>query len=315
MPYFDKAKHVSNCLQMAILFEVTANKPGNVNPAVGFEGTRVEHFLASAVAASASFEAAAKRGIAVFEGKLQLSQVGMGELMRDCVADIGAWQSGGNTLLGTVMLFIPLAVAAGMTPLNEKREFDLKQLRANLKLASEATTPQDAVCLYEAIDIAQPSGLNEAPELDVKNSQSKQRLLDENVSLFEVMNLGRSYDDISYEWATTFALCFDLAYQYLWGQLQTRSLNDAVVQSFLKLLAQRPDTFIARKAGKEKAKQVAEDAAAVLRLGGVETVQGRAAIGELDRKLRQKGNSLNPGTTADLTAAALALCTLRGYRP
>ena len=315
MPKFDKAKHVSKCLQTAILFEVTANKPGNVNPTIGFESTRVEHFIASVVAASAAFEEAAKRAIAVQNGKLQISEVGIGELMKDCVTDIKAWQTGGNTLLGTVMLFIPLAVAAGMTPLNGQGGFDLKKLRANLKLAVESTTAQDAVHLYEAIDIAQPSGLNEAPELDVKDSKSKQRLLEEDVSLLAVLKMGKGYDDISYEWATNFAITFDLGYPYLSGQLKTKSLNDAVVQSFLKILGERPDTFIARKAGLEKAQQVSEDAKTILKLGGTETPRGRNLIAELDRKLRQKGNSLNPGTTADITAATLALCTLGGYRP
>ena len=119
----EKAKHICKCLEIAILFEVSANKPGNVNFVVGFEGTRVEHFLASAVAAAPSFEEAARRGIAVANGKLRISDVGMGQLIKNCVADIDAWQKGGNTLLGTVMLFIPMAVAAGMTPQNEQRRF------------------------------------------------------------------------------------------------------------------------------------------------------------------------------------------------
>ncbi|MCW4017118.1 MAG: triphosphoribosyl-dephospho-CoA synthase [Candidatus Bathyarchaeota archaeon] len=315
MPPFDKAKHVSKCLQTAILFEVTSNKPGNVTPTTGFEGTRIEHFLASAVAAQAAFEEAAKRGVAVFEGKLEISQVGVGELIKTCVADIAGWQRGGNTLLGPVMLFVPLASAAGMTSHNEKGEFDVQKLRANLKLTAESTTSTDAVCLYEAIDIAQPSGLNEAPELDVKDSASKQRLLNEKVSLFDVLKLGKGYDDVSYEWVTNFAITFELAYPYLWEQLKTQSVGDAVLQGSLKILSQRPDTFIARKAGKEKACQVSADAQEILRLGGTDTPDGKAAIAALDQKLRQKGNSLNPGTTADLTAAALALCMLRGYRP
>ena len=126
MPNLDKAKHISKCLEMAILFEVTSTKPGNVNLAAGFEGTKVEHFLASAVAAEASFEEAAKNGVAISTGKLLVANAEMGRLMKDCVADIDAWQKGGNTLLGTVMLFIPIAVAAGMTPMNEEGKFDLK---------------------------------------------------------------------------------------------------------------------------------------------------------------------------------------------
>ena len=317
MPTFDKAKHVSKCLQTAILFEVTANKPGNVNPTIGFESTRVEHFLASAVAASASFEEAAQRGIAVSNGKLKISEVGMGQLMKNCVADIDAWQKGGNTLLGTVMLFIPMAVAAGMTPMNGKGEFDLVKLRENMKLAAESTTAQDAVCLYEAIAIASPSGLNDAPDLSVTDFQSKARLIKENVSLFQVFKIAEGYDDICFEWVHNFPIAFDMGYPYLMEQLKTKGkcLNTAIIHVFLKILSERPDTFISRKVGLEKTLPISQDAKNILQLGGVETHKGRERILQFDKKLREYGNNYNPGTTADITAATLALCTLSGYRP
>jgi len=313
MPNREKAKHISRCLQLAMLLEVSAAKPGNVNFATGFEGTRVEHFLASAVATSAWFEEAARRGIAVHDKRLSVSDVGMGQIIKKCAADINAWQKGGNTLLGTVMLLVPIAVAAGMTPTEEN--FDLARLRENLKLAVEATTAEDAVHLYEAIDVAKPSGLGGAPDFDVNDPASKARLLEENVSLFEVFKIAAGYDAICSEWVRNYPITFDLAYPYLMEQLKRGDLNTAVVHTFLKVLSEHPDTFIARKVGVEKAREVSSDAKKVLELGGLETSEGRARVLEFDRKLRESGNLLNPGTTADLTAAALALCTLGGYRP
>jgi triphosphoribosyl-dephospho-CoA synthetase len=70
--------------------------------------------------------------MAAAKGKIALKDVGVGRIIRDCVADISAWQSGGNTLLGTIILFTPLAVAAGMTK-DEKGVFNLHVLRRNLK--------------------------------------------------------------------------------------------------------------------------------------------------------------------------------------
>jgi triphosphoribosyl-dephospho-CoA synthase len=314
MPPCEKAKHISKCLEMAILFEVSANKPGNVNFVVGFEGTRVEHFLASAVAAAPSFEEAARRGIACANGKLGISDLGMGQLMKNCVADIDAWQKGGNTLLGTVMLFIPLAVAAGMTPQNGKGDFDPYTIRKNIKVAVESTTAQDGVYLYDAIGIAKPSGLNGAPDLDVNKDESKARLIRENVSLFKVFQIAASYDDICYEWVNNFPITFDTAYPYLKDQLKQRCLNAAIIHTFLKVLAFRPDTFISRKVGLEKTLEVSKEAAKVLELGGVDTAKGKEYILLLDKRLRECGNNYNPGTTADITAATLALCTLSGYR-
>ena len=311
----EKAEQVSRCLQLAVLLEVSTNKPGNVNFVVGFEGTRVEHFLASAVAAGQSFREAAKRGIAAANRKLSLGEIGVGELIEECVSDIDGWQNGGNTLLGTVMLFVPLAAAAGMTPTNGDSNIDLSRLRENLRKVVESTTAKDAVNLYEAIDIAKPSGLNGAPDLDVTDPASKRRLVSENFTLFEVFKIAAGYDDICFEWINNYPITFDLAFPYLSEQLRTKSLNTAVIHTFLKVLAERPDTFIARKVGMRKAREISRDAATVLESGGVETLKGQKSILEFDRKLRNSENRYNPGTTADITAAAIALCTLGGYRP
>jgi len=310
-----KTKHISNCLELATLLEVIISKPGNVALTANFEGTRIEHFLASAVAATSSFEKAAQRGVAVSKNKLKICEVGVGQMIKDCVADINTWQKGGNTLLGTVMLFVPIAVAAGMTPTEKAFTFDFSRLRSNLGLIVESTTAQDALNLYEAIDIAKPGGLGEAPDLDVTNPASKTRLLKENVTLFEVFKIAADYDDICSEWVRNYPITFDLAYPHMMKQLEQGDLNVAVVHTFLKILSEYPDTFIARKAGVEKAREVSSDAENILKLGGLKTSEGKKSIIRLDRRLRAYGNMLNPGTSADLTATALALCILGGYRP
>ena len=297
------------------MLEVSSQKPGNVSFTSSFERTRVEHFLASSVAAGPIFQEAAYLGISVAEKRLKVAKVGLGKLIKDCATEVDSWQNGGNTILGTVMLFVPIAVAAGMTPTKEDNIFDFSQMRKNIALTVKSTNSWDSVHLYEAVDISNPSGLGDAPDLDVSDPGSKERLLKENVSLFEVFKIAQGYDDICYEWVNNYPITFDLAYPYLKKQLETKPLNTAVVHTFLKILAERPDTFIARKVGKQKAIEISQEAKAILELGGLETPAGKKSIAEFDKKLRSKGNSCNPGTTADLTAAALALCTLGGYRP
>ncbi len=311
----EKAQHIIRCLQLAILLEVSADKPGNVNFSASFQGTRAEHFLASAVAAGPSFQEAAERGIQIADGKRSLSEAGLGELVKMGVKDVMAWQRGGNTILGTIMLFAPIAVAAGMTPTQEGFKMDFTQLRKNIDAVIKASTAMDSVHLYEAIDIAMPSGLNEAPDLNVKDPNSKQRLLNENVTLYKVFDIAKDYDDICSEWIRNYPITFDLAYPYLTEQLKEGDQNTAVINTFLKILSQHPDTFIARKAGLDKAKKVSEQAKWVLELGGAASPDGMVAVAKFDRSLREAGNSYNPGTTADITAATLALCTLNGYRP
>lgn len=313
MPTPEKATHISQCLELAILLEVSTNKPGNVNFMVGFEGTRIEHFLSSAVAAAPSFEKAAHRGIAVSNKKMSIGDVGIGEIIRNCAIDISSWQKGGNTLLGTVMLLVPIAVAAGLTSAKESFAFDIPALRQNLKIAVESTTPQDAVHLYEAVNVANPSGLNKAKDFDVNDPASKERLIRDNVSLFDVFKIAAPYDDVCSEWVNNYHITFTEAYPYLMQQLtKKRDLNMAIVHTFLKILSEHPDTFIARKACIEKAREVSLDAKNVLKIGGLATTEGRKGVNDLDLKLRSSGNRLNPGTTADITAATLALCALSG---
>jgi triphosphoribosyl-dephospho-CoA synthase len=311
-----KAKHISKSLELAILFEVSADKPGNVNLVVGFEGTRYEHFLASAVAAGSYFELAAERGIEVSQGKLNVSNVGLGRIIKDCVADVNAWQHGGNTLLGTIILLSPIAVAAGITPTKREHIFEIPKLRENLKRVVESTTPDDAVNIYEAIKIANPSGLGKAPELDVNDPGSVSRIVEENVSLFQVFQIASEYDMVCSEWVNNYPITFNIAYPCLMEQIEdAKDLNVAIVHTFLKVLGEYPDSFIARKVGIGKAREISSAAKEVLKLGGLETSEGKRRLSEFDKKLRESSNLLNPGTTADIIAAALGLCVLGGYRP
>jgi triphosphoribosyl-dephospho-CoA synthase len=303
-------------MELAILLEVSADKPGNVNLVVGFEGTNHAHFLASAVAASRHFELAAERGIAVSNGEIGFSDIGIGRIIRDCVADVSSWQSGGNTLLGTIILFSPIAVAAGITHMEKEYAFNIADLRRNLKVIVESTTPEDAVNVYEAIKIAKPSGLGKAPDLDVNDPYSVDRILKEKVSLFQVFKIAASYDNVCSEWINNYPMTFDFAYPHLKKQVyETRSLDVAIIHTFLRVLAEYPDSFIARKVGVDKACEVSLMAREVLDFGGLKTEVGKEKLREFDLTLRTSSNLLNPGTTADIIAAALALMVLSGYRP
>jgi triphosphoribosyl-dephospho-CoA synthase len=308
-------RQIANCLELAILLESGAHKPGNVSVVTNFDGTRYEHFLASAVAVSPSFECAAEKGISLSRGEISPADVGVGHIIKECMESINGWQHGGNTLLGTVILLSPLAIASGMSRA-EKGVFDVAELRKNLKLVVESTTPEDAVKLYEAIRIANPGGLGKVSDLDVNSPDSTTKILDEKITLYEVFKIAAGYDTICSEWVNDYTVTFDFAYPHLAEQIRrTSDISAAIIQTFLKVLAAHPDTFIARKTSFEKAKEVSVKASCILQLGALETPIGRQSLSKFDQELRRESNLLNPGTTADLTAAALALCVLSGYRP
>lgn len=310
-----KEERIAQNLELAILLEVSAHKPGNVSIVTDFENTRYEHFLASAVASLPSFRYAALQGIAFSEGRISLSKIGVGSVIKDCIRRIRLSQNGGNTLLGAVMLLSPMAIAAGMSRLVEDC-FVVENLREELKQVVENTTPEDAVNVYEAIRIAKPSGLGKVPELDVNEPDSISKIRSAKVSLYDIFKIASEYDMICSEWTSNFPLIFDLAYPSLKKKLRRiGDVNSAVIQTFLEVLSKYPDTFIARKAGSKRAHEISSIAKKVLRAGGTETMKGKEQLAEFGLLLRKESNFLNPGTTADITCAALALCVLGGYRP
>jgi triphosphoribosyl-dephospho-CoA synthase len=162
----------------------------------------------------------------------------------------------------------------------------------------DATTVADARDVYRAIRMASPGGLGTVPEQDVSDEPTE--------ALVEVMRLGASHDDVAREYATGFAVTFDTGLPALRGLRHGGlSWDDAIVQTYLTILAARPDTHIMRRAGRPAAADVSARAARVLERGGVTTNDGRAAIQALDESLRDAANTANPGTSADLTAASI----------
>lgn len=313
VPLTKKADHISRCLELAILLEVSGYpKPGNVHRTADFPETTFEHFLASAVAIVPSFKRAAAQGIKVSEGEIGPSEVGIGDAIKSAVDRMLGSQSGGNTLLGAIILLAPIAAAAGMIP----NSFSLSKLRKNIKVIVESTTPEDAVEVYDAIALVNPGGLNKSKKLDVTDSNSKKKILDEGVTLFETFEIASSYDSIASEWVDNYPITFDLGYPYLVKQLEeTGDINTATVHAFMKILAEVPDTFISRKVGQAKAESISAEAKEILKEGGLTTPLGRNLLHKLDSKLRDPDHDLSPGTTADITEVVLALNNLNGYKP
>src|SRR5262249_7859751 len=83
-----------------------------------------------------------------------------------------------------------------------------------------------------------------------------------------------------------------------------RSLEEAIVRTYLQFLATHPDSLIARKRGEEAAREVSERAKRV--------AEGKLRRDEFDGWLREGGHGRNPGTTAHLLAAALFVALREG---
>jgi triphosphoribosyl-dephospho-CoA synthase len=162
----------------------------------------------------------------------------------------------------------------------------------------EQTTVDDAREVYAAIRRAAPGGLGNAPSQDVA--------ADPDVTLLEAMRLAADRDSVASEYATNFEVTFERGAPAL-EQARRDGLpwGDAIVETFLQLLAQMRDTHIVRRTGVEAADRVSRLARGVLEAGGVRSPEGRQSIEAMDEAIRDSRNSHNPGTTADLTAASI----------
>jgi triphosphoribosyl-dephospho-CoA synthase len=264
-------------VELACLLEVAAAKPGNITPAHDFSDTTYTDMVRSALAIGPAF---ARRRARVRS---------VGQLIADGV-DATARVAGTNTNLGIVLMFAPLVRAEATRPADET-------LRAATERVLAALDRLDAAATFAAIARANPGGLGEAPEHDVRSPAQ--------VSLREAMAAAADRDSVASEYATGYAIVFDTALPALTEELRAGAATlDAIVSLYLRLLASRPDTLIVRKAGMGEARRVSEGAAAVL--------DGALSPAEFDSSLRGPDHRLNPGTTADLVAATLLAALLSG---
>jgi triphosphoribosyl-dephospho-CoA synthase len=272
---------VAVAAQLACLLEVSAPKPGNVSPGRHFHDARYEDFLASAVAIGPAFAGAGTRPL--------------GSTNRAAV-DPTAARTRSNTTLGMVLQLAPLARAALV------RE---GSLRESVRDVLAATTVGDAAEVYAAIRHARPGGLGAVPSEDVAEAPG--------VTLRAAMALAAERDAVAREYATDFVVTFDVGAPALRAaRAEGLDWSDATVDTYLQLLTAVPDTHIARKLGRAAAEEVSRRAAEIERAGGVRTEAGRRALATFDRELREPENRRNPGTTADLTCAALFVVILEG---
>jgi triphosphoribosyl-dephospho-CoA synthase len=273
---------IARLAQMACIFEVCAAKPGNVTRQHDFPETSMLDFLLSAVAIGPAFEKSAHLSI----GAIVLQAI------QDTQRSVQS-----NTNLGIVLLLAPLAKACHGAA-------DLGGVRRNLHCILNDLSVEDARLAYAAIRLAKAGGMNKVSEADISEEPS--------ISLLRAMILAQNRDSIACEYATGFTVTFDIGLPTLEEAVaRGAEFHHAIVQTYLTILSRVPDTLICRKNGKKTARKISLQAAEVLKEGGVFTPNGQATIEEFDRGLRGPAHLLNPGTTADLTTAAIFLSLLK----
>ncbi|MFB6124032.1 MAG: triphosphoribosyl-dephospho-CoA synthase [Haloferacaceae archaeon] len=270
--------------RLALLLEVAATpKPGNVDREHDYPDLRFEHFLAGAVGSASGLRMANERGP---------TAPLVGEAFERAVAGMSQ-QRGGNTQFGCLLLLVPLVRAAARGDLSP----------AGVTEVVEATTVEDAADFYRAfehVDVAVDDPPADAPDLDVRRgSDAVPTLEDRGLTLYDVMDLGADGDANAREWVGGFERTFDAAAAIVDDD---GPVLDRVVRAFLGLLAEEPDSLVAVEHGASVAEEVRREAAAAR--GDPD------AVAALADEFVERG--VNPGTTADLTAAAVFVALERG---
>lgn len=258
--------------EAACEIELQAFKPGNVSVYAEGHGMSVEHFRRSAAASAAPLT-----DPALPLGEKVLAATRATWSVVDC-----------NTNLGILLLCAPLVQAV--------QQPQGTGLRESLAAVLASTTLADAAAVYEAIRLASPGGLGEAPEQDVHAAPQ--------VTLAEAMALAADRDRIAYQYAHGYADIFDFALPVFHNACwRNKGESWAAVQVFTGLLRWIPDSHIERKFGACHTRMVMD------RMAQVDECLSAAdqpefclpLLYEVDAQFKAAG--INPGTTADLTVA------------
>ena len=273
--------YIARCAVLAMALEVSGTpKPGNIDRDHDYVDTKYEDFIAAAIGVFPVLEKACHRS-------------GIGELILEASEECVSWQPGGNTHFGAYILLFPL-IKAACAGANDMQSEAIHVVRA--------TTVEDAVEFYKAFRLVQVK-MKGSEDLDVSDASSLDEIRKRGMTMFDIMEISAKNDLVAREWTNGFARCFKAA-ELISERRTSGTLNDAVVLTYLDLLADEPDTFVAKKYDMEKALYVQGLA--------IDVLERQMTLNELSNRLYQE--KINPGSTADIVIAGIFIALLRGMR-
>ena len=255
--------------------EVSAPKPGNVNCYSDAHQMSVQDFVKSAQAIAPILS---QKNISI--GSMILKSVIATQRVVNC-----------NTNLGIILLFAPLCKAIHGCHTREQLQESLRTLLNDLTL-------EDTKKAYEGIRLAQAGGLARSKMHDINNAPT--------VTLRQAMEYAKDRDSIAAQYLNNYHDIFDLGLRNLTSSINCgESIEWASAFAYLNLLSAMPDSLVIRKQGLPCAKSLMNKAKEILRKTNKNNKLSKLECDIIlwDKELKQK--AINPGTTADMTAATL----------
>ena len=276
----------------ACLLEASAPKAGNVHPGASFDDMDFQDFRRSAFLVGE-----------VFDGNHTLSCGSLILLAVQATRD----RVGKNTNLGIILLLAPLIIAARSLSSETASSFRSRWKR-KLSETLVALTADDSSMIYKAISIAKPGGLGQVEQMDIQQTPPEDFLI--------AMRMAAELDDIAKQYTTDFDDIFRLSEQLDAYCKEDLGWFNALCRVQLERLASHGDSLIARKNTLDLVDEVKNRAGIVLRSSSLarRDLVFQPEWKQFDEFLRADGHRRNPGTTADLLAAAILvslMCTVQ----
>lgn len=282
-----------DAIQYACVLEATAPKAGNVHPVAKFDDLCFADFVSAAE-------------IAAIE--LTVASSGLGDRVHSLI-DQTRRRTNTNVNLGIALLFGPIVLAEEQQrPTSDSWTLDhWHDATSNVLLN---ITKEQSHRLGQAIAKASAGGMDgdyqpEDPSLDVQS-------LTDSFDVMAAMREAKNRDLIAAEYANGFESFFaDVVPTVETSVRETGDLLSGISLAHLRLLADRGDTLIARKNGRQTEREIrkrAERCVDDFQRSGNSGIGELESIKEFDAYLRSEAHRLNPGTTADFIAAAVYVC-------
>ena len=152
---------------------------------------------------------------------------------------------------------------------------------------------------------------NKTSKYDVNNSNTIDELINNNINLYDLLQMSSKYDMISYELTNKLPVIFNIGFPSYSELSCEYPLNDSAIECYLRILSTTKDTLISRKYGDEIAEDISQKAQEILESTDIQTSQRLDALNKFDEYLHE--NKYNPGTTADFTAASIFVSLVDKY--
>ncbi|MBU6236709.1 MAG: triphosphoribosyl-dephospho-CoA synthase [Planctomycetes bacterium] len=267
----------------SIVQEASAIKAGNVHPSARFENMDHSQFVDAAHAIGEAIDQSLGKSL--------------GTMVVECTQAM-LETTGVNTSLGTILLLAPLV----QYELNHSENIRCEMLRkdwtgSKLQEFFRSADANDCASVYRAIAACKPGGLGTAETMDVLGPPPE--------SLFSAMQLAADRDDVALQYCNGYQQVATCAQILQSPDFRSMLLPDAIRRLQVIMMAERVDSLIARKCGLPFGLNVQSQAIEVLQSGPYGSERFESNWSAFDVFLRGDGNRRNPGTTADLIAAAL----------